>query len=74
MKLRRKAKGSGLRKEKKEEGKRNRIGRGGEIDLDQIKEEGAIARPRTCARTRMMWSQRKSWSRDGSGYNCRSHP
>ena len=74
MKLRRKAKGSGLRKEKKEEGKRNRIGRGGEIDLDQFVEEGSIARPRTYARTRMMWSQRKIWSRDGSGYICRSHP
>ena len=74
MKLRRKAKGSGLRKEKKEEGKRNRIGRRGEIDLDQIEEEGAIARPRACARTRMMCSQRMIWSRDGSGYICRSHP
>ena len=46
MKLRRKAKGSGLRKEKKEEGKRDRIGRGGEKDLDQFVEEGTIARPR----------------------------
>ena len=73
MKLRRKAKGSGLRKEKKEEGKRNRIGRGGEIDLDQFVEEGAIARPRTYARTRMMWSQRKSWSRYESGYSYRIH-
>ena len=73
MKLRRKGceQGSGRRRGRRE---RDRIGRGGEIDLDQFVEEGAIARPRTYARTRMMWSQRKIWSRDGSGYICRSHP
>ena len=44
MKLRRKGceQGSGRRRGRRE---RDRIGRGGEIDLDQFVEEGAIARP-----------------------------
>ena len=74
MKLRRKGceQGSGRRRGRRE---RDRIGRGGEIDLDQFVEEGAIAisQAKNYARTSMMWSQRKSWSRYESGYSCRIH-